>query len=179
MNPAANLILVGPTGAGKTCIGRHLAAHYSLRLRDADREVERRTGVSVGTIFECEGEAGFRVRERAMLAELLADDGVLLATGGGAVLDADNRRLLHARGFVVHLQVSPAQQLARLARDRTWPLLQRDDRDAVLEEMAIRRAPLYAEVADLQFDTDGYVAADAAARLIEQLGRHWQRGVAA
>ncbi len=179
MNPAANLILVGPMGAGKSCIGRRLAAHYGLRLVDADREVEQRTGASVGTIFECEGEAGFRARERAVLAELLADDGVLLATGGGAVLDADNRRLLRTRGFVVHLQVSPEQQLARLSRDKTRPLLQREDRDVVLTEMAARRAPLYAEVADLQFDTDGFLAADAAARLIEQLGRHWHRGVAA
>jgi len=179
MNPAANLILVGPTGAGKTCIGRRLAGHYGLRLHDTDREIERRTGASVGTIFECEGEAGFRIRERATLAQLLADDGVLLATGAGAVLDPDNRRLLQARGFVVHLRVSPAQQLARLAHDCSRPLLQRADRDAVLEEMAIRRAPLYAEVADMQFDTDGHAAADAAARLIEQLGRRWHRGVAA
>ncbi|MGH8084058.1 MAG: shikimate kinase [Lysobacter sp.] len=179
MNPAANLILVGPMGAGKSCIGRRLAEHYDLRLVDADREIEQRTGASVATIFECEGEAGFRSRERTALAELLAADGLLLATGGGAVLDAENRRLLRARGFVVHLQVSPAQQLARLARDTTRPLLQREDRETVLDEMATARAPLYAEVADLQFDTDGMVAADATARLIAQLGRHWQRGVAA
>lgn len=179
MNPAANLILVGPTGAGKSCIGRRLAEHYGLRLVDADREIEQRTGANVATIFECEGEAGFRARERAVLVELLADDGMLLATGGGAVLDPDNRQLLRARGFVVHLQVSPGQQLARLARDKTRPLLQREDRDAVLHEMATLRAPLYAEVADLRFDTDGFVSADATAQLIAQLGRHWQRGVAA
>lgn len=179
MNPAANLILVGPMGAGKSCIGRRLAEHYALRLVDADREIEQRTGASVATIFECEGEAGFRARERTALGELLAGDGLLLATGGGAVLDAENRRLLRARGFVVHLQVSPAQQLARLARDTTRPLLQRDDREAVLDEMAMARAPLYAEVADLQFDTDGLLATDAAARLIVQLDRRWQRGVAA
>lgn len=179
MNPAANLILVGPTGAGKTCIGRRLAEHYGLRLVDADREIEQRTGASVGTIFECEGEAGFRARERAVLAELLDGDGVVLATGGGAVLAVDNRRLLRARGFVVHLQVSPEQQLARLARDRTRPLLQRDDRDAVLNEMAVVRAPLYAEVADLHFNTNGFAAAEATARLIELLRHHWRRGVAA
>ena len=176
MNPAANLILVGPMGAGKSCIGRRLAEHYRLRLVDADREIEQRTGASVGTIFECEGEAGFRARERAALVELLADDGILLATGGGAVLDPDNRQLLRTRGFVVHLEVSPAQQLARLARDTSRPLLQREDRDAVLDDMAVRRAPLYAEVADLRFDTDGFVAADATVRLVEKLDRLWQRG---
>jgi len=179
MNPAANLILVGPTGAGKSSIGRHLAEHFALRLADADREIEQRTGASVGTIFECEGEAGFRARERAVLAELLAGDGVLLATGGGAVLDPDNRHLLRTRGFVVHLQVSPAQQLARLERDRSRPLLQRPDRDAVLHEMARLRTPLYAQVADLAFDTDGLAAADAGTRLAGELQQRWQRGAAA
>ena len=179
MNPAANLILVGPMGAGKSCIGRRLAGHYGLRLVDADREVEQRTGVSVGTIFECEGEAGFRERERAVLADLLAEDGILLATGGGAVLDPANRRLLGARGYVVHLQVSPAQQLLRLARDKTRPLLQREDRQAVLEDMATRRGPLYAEVADLSFDTNGLATDDATAELLDLLSSRWQRGAAA
>lgn len=179
MNTAANLILVGPTGAGKSCIGRQLAERYGLRLADADREIEQRTGASVGTIFECEGEAGFRARERAVLAELLDDDGVLLATGAGAVLDPGNRRLLRERGFVVHLQVSPVQQLARLERDRSRPLLQRPDRDAVLHEMARLRTPLYVQVADLSFDTDGLGAADAAARLAGELQQRWQRGAAA
>ena len=179
MNPAANLILVGPMGAGKSCIGRRLAEHYGLRLVDADREIEQRTGATVGTIFECEGEAGFRARERAVLAELLADDGLLLATGGGAVLDPGNRQLLASRGFVVHLQVSPAQQLLRLARDKTRPLLQREDRHEVLDGMATLRGPLYAEVADLGFDTNGLGAGDAAGRLVELLAHRWQRGVVA
>ncbi|MFC3550992.1 shikimate kinase [Lysobacter cavernae] len=175
MNPASNLILIGPMGAGKTCIGRHLAERFGLHLADADREIEQRSGASVATIFECEGEAGFRDRERAALAEVLAGDGVLLATGGGAVLDADNRRLLRERGFVVHLQVSVEQQLERLARDRTRPLLARGDREQVLRELAILRAPLYAEVADLSFDTDQISAADAALRLAHLLESHWQR----
>jgi shikimate kinase len=179
MNPAANLILVGPTGAGKSCIGRRLALRYGLRLADADREIEQRTGASVATIFECEGEAGFRARERAVLAELLAGDGLLLATGAGAVLDPENRRLLRQRGFVVHLQVSPAQQLARLERDRSRPLLQRPDRDAVLHEMARLRTPLYTQVADFAFDTDGLAAPEAAARLAGELRQRWQRGAAA
>ena len=179
MNPAPNLILVGPTGAGKSCIGRRLAEHFDLRLADCDRAIEQQTGASVATIFECEGEAGFRQRESAMLAELLADDGVLVATGAGAVLDAANRALLRRRGYVVHLQVTPARQLERLARDHTRPLLQRHDRDEVLRSMAVVRTRLYRAVADLEFDTEALEAAEAAARLAFELGRRWQRGAAA
>src|SRR5690606_27843829 len=114
MNPAANLILVGPTGAGKSCIGRRLAEHYGLRLVDLDREIERCTGAAIPMIFECEGEAGFRARESAALAGSLAGSGhagsgMVLAVGAGAVLDEDNRRLMRDGGFVVHLQVTPEQ----------------------------------------------------------------------
>ena len=176
MNPAPHLILVGPMGAGKSCIGRHLAAHFGLPFADTDRAVEQRAGASVAAIFECEGEAGFRVRERAELAELLGgEDGVLLATGGGAVIEAGNRRLLRERGFVVHLQVDVDQQLLRLARDRTRPLLARDDRGQVLHDLATARAPLYAEVADLAFDTGRLSAAESATRLAARLERQWRR----
>ena len=176
MNPASNLILVGPMGAGKSCIGRRLAAHFGLPFSDADREIEERTGASVTTIFECEGEPGFRARERAALAGVLGgQDGVLLATGGGAVLDADNRRLLREGGFVVHLHVDVDQQLQRLARDHTRPLLARDDREQVLKDLAASRAPLYAEVADLRFDTGQLTAAEATTRLAAVLEQQWQR----
>ena len=175
MNPSRNLILVGPMGAGKSCIGRRLAERYGLPFVDADREIERRTGTSVTTIFECEGEAGFRARERAALAELAALDGAVIATGGGAVLDPATRGLLRERGFVVHLQVAVAQQLERLARDRTRPLLARDDREQVLNDLAARRGPLYAEVADLAFDTGRSTGAEAAERLGRQLDAAWQR----
>ena len=175
MNPAANLILVGPMGAGKSCIGRRLAEHYALRLVDADREIEQRTGASVATIFECEGEAGFRARETATLAELLAGDEHLVATGGGAVLDPANRRLLRERGFVVYLRIDVHGQLQRLARDRARPLLQREDREDVLRQLALVREPLYAEVADLGFDTGDMAPAGAAAALAQLLAAHWQR----
>lgn len=175
MNPASNLILVGPMGAGKTCIGKRLAERFGLRLVDADREIEQRTGVSVAAIFEHEGEAGFRARESAVLAELLALDGLLLATGGGAVLAADNRRLLSERGFVVQLLVSVEQQLERLALDRSRPLLARGDREQVLRQLAEARAPLYAQVADLRFDTGAMSAADAALKLAVELEAHWHR----
>ena len=176
MNPAPNLILIGPMGAGKSCIGRRLAAHFGLPFTDADREIEERTGASVTTIFECEGEPGFRARERAALAQVLGGHGgVLLATGGGAVLDADNRRLLRERGFVVHLHVDVDQQLQRLARDHTRPLLARDDREQVLHDMASSRAPLYDEIADLRFDTGQLTATEAATRLAAMLEQRWQR----
>jgi shikimate kinase len=106
---------------------------------------------------------------------MLSARGVLLATGGGAVLDADNRRLLRELGFVVHLHVSVAQQLERLARDHTRPLLARDDREQVLHNMAAARAPLYAEVADLRFDTDHLTSAAATGMLVAILDQRWQR----
>jgi shikimate kinase len=183
MKLAPNLILVGPMGAGKSCIGHHLTAHTGLRLVDLDDEIERRAGGNISAIFEHEGEAGFRRREHQALADLLAvdrpADGLLLATGGGVVLDVGNRRLLRGRGFIVHLHAEPSTQLARLAGDTTRPLLQRDDPGAVLRELAGQRAPLYAEVADLRFATDGLDAADAAALLAAQLRLHWRRGVPA
>lgn len=179
MNPASNLILVGPMGAGKTCIGQALAARFGLRLLDADHEIEKHSGNSVTGIFQNEGEAGFRARERAMLAQLLSSDGVLLATGGGAVLDPDNRALLRSRGFVVYLQVSVEQQLERLARDTSRPLLARPDREQVLRDLASTRAPLYEQVADLRFDTADLSASAAAQRLADLLALQWQRpGVA-
>ena len=179
MNPASNLILVGPMGAGKTSIGQRLAERCGLRLRDADHEIERETGASVTQLFEREGEAGFRLRENAMLARLLQEDGIVLSTGGGAVLDPDNRALLRRRGFVVHLHAAVERQLARLAHDRTRPLLARPDREQVLRELAATRTPLYAEVADLSFDAGDLDPDAAASQLIHLLSQRWQRPGAA
>ena len=179
MNPASNLVLVGPMGAGKTSIGRRLAELFHLHFVDADRDIELRTGAAVGTIFECEGESGFRARERSVLFELLGHDQQLISTGGGAVLDADNRLHMRERGFVVYLQVSVEGQLQRLSRDRARPLLQRDDREQVLRDLAVARAPLYAEVADVCFDTEGLTSFDAANALAALLENRWQREVLA
>lgn len=178
MESAPNLVLIGPMGAGKTSIGRRLAERYGLAFVDADREIEARTGATVATLFECEGEAGFRDRERAVLAELLTIDGAVIATGGGAVLDAGTRRLLRERGFVVHLHVSVDRQLARLARDHTRPLLRGsgdDAREAVLLRLAEARDPLYADTADLRFDTGTSGPAEAAVRLHALLDTRWRR----
>jgi len=182
MKPAAttttNIILVGPMGAGKSRIGRELAWRCGRRLVDADAEIEREAGISITGIFQRDGEAGFRQRERDMLAALLQDDGLVLATGGGAVLDADTRALLVERGFVVHLHASPATQVQRIAGDTARPLLQQDDPAAVLRALAIERAPLYAAVADLRIDTDGLDPADVVAKILASLPTNPIRNVA-
>ncbi len=180
MNPAPNLVLVGPMGSGKTSIGRRLADRFGLRFVDADHHVEQQSGATISAIFEHVGEAGFRQREAAALAGLLAGERLLVATGGGAVLGEANRRLMRERGFVVYLQAGLESQLKRLHRDRSRPLLQRPDREQVLRELARLREPLYREVADLVLDTDGLSAAEAVSRLGLQLAQHWTiEGVAA
>jgi shikimate kinase len=176
MNPASNLILVGPMGAGKTSIGRRLACQLGLAFVDADHLLEERTGATVALVFELEGEAGFRRREQELLRELCAGRDQLIATGGGAVLDPATRGLMGRSGFVVHLHASVRQQLARLDRDRVRPLLAAPDRRERLHALARVRDPLYAEVADLRFDSDGLAVSVAAERLRVLLDAHWQRG---
>lgn len=148
MNPSPNLFLIGPSGAGKTSIGRRLAAHYGLPFLDLDREIEAHTGVEIATIFDIEGEAGFRQREAAILDELSHHEGMVLACGAGAILDPGNRRCLAERGFVLWLDASIEQQLERLSRDRQRPLLAAGDRRQRLLDMAARRTPLYQAAAD-------------------------------
>ena len=161
----ASIFLVGPMGAGKTSIGRRLAAETGRAFRDSDRALSERTGVSVAEIFEREGEAGFRRRERALLEELTREPEVVLATGGGAVLDADNRSRLGARGVVVYLRAAPAAQWRRLRADRTRPLLDVADPRRELERLYAERHPLYQELCDHRLDTDGLGVREACARL--------------
>lgn len=174
MQAAPNLILVGPMGAGKSSIGRRLAGRLGLSFVDLDEEIERRSGASVATIFDCEGEPGFRARERAVLADCLSQAGQVIATGGGTVLDENSRALMRERGFVVYLQVAVPAQLARLARERSRPLLDCDDREDVLRRLASQREPLYREVADLTFDTGEDTARTAATGLARLLTEHWR-----
>ncbi len=175
MNPSSNLFLVGPMGAGKSTIGRRLAAHFGLPFIDLDEEIERRNGVSVALIFELEGEAGFRSRESRLIEELSCRDGVVLATGGGAVLAETNRRVLHGHGFVLYLSATVAQQLSRLARDVKRPLLQAPDRRERLEAMAAQRNPLYEEIADLTVTGSNTAVAQAARQIAARLETQWQR----
>lgn len=179
MNPAPNLVLVGPTGAGKTSIGRRLAERFGLAFVDVDHHVEQAAGSSIARMFENLGEAVFREREREALAELLAGEGRLVSTGAGAVLDPANRALIRARGYVVHLHVGVDEQLRRLARDTSRPLLRADDRAATLHAMAQARTSLYRELADLSINTDSLTSADATGQLVLALARGWQRPGAA
>jgi shikimate kinase len=150
-----NVFLIGPMGSGKSAVGRQLARRLDLEFIDADNELERRTGVDIAYIFEREGEAGFRTRERELLDGLSAREGIVLATGGGAVLDADTRSRLRSRGRVVYLRASVDQQLARTRHGTHRPLLNNADPRGTLERLMTIREPLYEEVADIVSNTDG------------------------
>jgi shikimate kinase len=167
--------LIGPMGAGKTAIGKELARQLRLDFLDADQEIERRTGVDIPLIFEKEGEAGFRRREREIIAELTQRERVVLATGGGAVLDPANREALQSRGFVIYLKASLDAQAARTAQNRNRPLLQTEDPQARLKQLFELRAPLYEGLAQLTMDTDSGQVKQITQRIIDELGR---RGVA-
>jgi shikimate kinase len=164
-----NVFLVGPMGAGKTSIGRLLARGLGLAFVDLDEAIVARTGASVALIFELEGESGFRDRESAMLAEVAGRSGQVVATGGGTVLRAENRRRMRESGIVVHLDVGVDEQLARLARDTTRPLLATPDRESRLRAMATERTPLYADAANLRVPTRGSTPIATARRLAEAL----------
>lgn len=149
-----NIFLVGPMGAGKSTIGRQLAEALSFNFEDSDHEIQRRTGVDIPTIFEYEGEEGFRKREEQVIADLTEQDGIVLATGGGAVLRETNRQRLTARGVVIYLHCSPEQQFARTNRDRNRPLIQTADPLQSLRDIMDIREPLYRQVADLVVSTE-------------------------
>jgi len=155
MKTPGNLFLTGPMGAGKSTIGRQLSRQLRMTFYDSDREIENRTGVDIPLIFELEGEQGFRKRERLVIDKLTSLPNIVLATGGGAILDADNRKHLAERGLVIYLHASVNQQLARTKHDRNRPLLQTDNPRQRLEDLMQLRDPLYREIADLVIDTDG------------------------
>lgn len=149
-----NIFLVGPMGAGKSTVGRQLAEALGYEFRDSDQEIQRRTGVDIPTIFEFEGEEGFRKRERDVVEELAQEDGIVLATGGGVVLTPENRQHLAARGFVIYLHCSPEQQFARTARDRSRPLIDTEDPQQRLRDIMAEREPIYRQVADMVVSTE-------------------------
>ena len=159
-------------GAGKSTIGRCLAAVLRRRFYDSDREIERRTGASISLIFEVEGEPGFRAREKAVIDDLTCLKNIVLATGGGAVLDPDNRAHLANRGRVIYLYASTDELLRRTARDRSRPLLQTPDRRARLEQLMAQRDPLYREVADVVIETGNYRIRRVVNDILRQLNPH-------
>ena len=149
MDVPSNIFLIGPMGAGKSTIGRRLAAAVDKVFVDADHALEDRTGVEIPLIFELEGEAGFRKRESELLAQLVRREGIVLATGGGVVLSAQNRAHLAEHGFVVYLDAPIDLLVARVARDRHRPLMQTADPKATMQEIMHIRDPLYRESADI------------------------------
>ena len=164
-----NIFLVGLMGAGKTTVGKLLAKHLGKRFFDADHEIVERTGVSIPTIFEIEGEAGFRARERTVIDELTQRANVVLATGGGAVLCAANRACLRERGCVIYLRANTYDLWLRTKGDRNRPLLMTADPLARLNELYEQRDALYQEVAHLTVDTSRKNVHTLVARLEEQL----------
>ena len=155
MNHASNIFLVGPMGAGKTSVGRQLAKALKREFLDSDKEIEDRTGVSIPTIFDIEGESGFRTREQQIINELTQYDKLILATGGGAVLNKDNQKALQSRGIVFYLNASIDQLFQRTHRDRNRPLLQTDNPKQKITELLEIRDPIYRSVADYVIETDG------------------------
>lgn len=153
MSRADNIFLIGAMGAGKSTIGRHLAELLGKEFQDSDQEIEKRTGASIPLIFEIEGEAGFRIRESSILDDLTRKSNMVLATGGGVILSADNRRILHARGVVVYLHAPLDTILQRTRRDRHRPLLQTADRRRTLEAILKAREPIYQQTADIVVET--------------------------
>ena len=165
-----NIFLVGPMGAGKSTIGRHLADELHLDFYDSDQEIERRSGADIAWIFDLEGEDGFRAREENIINDLTDKQGIVLATGGGSIVTKAVRNRLSARGIVVYLQTTIDKQVARTQRDKRRPLLQNDDPEQVLRDLADLRNPPYEEVADYVVDTDDQSARAVANQIISKIG---------
>jgi shikimate kinase len=157
-----NIFLIGPMGSGKSAVGRQLAKMLRREFHDSDAVIEARTGVDIPLIFEKEGEAGFRRREREVIEALTALDDVVIATGGGAILDPGNRAALASRGLVVYLDASVEQQLERTRLSSHRPLLETPDPAARLAALMLERAPLYRELAALTVATDGRMVREVA-----------------
>lgn len=164
-----NVFLIGPMGSGKTAVGKQLARALNLEFIDADAEIERRTGVNIPFIFEKEGEAGFREREREVIDALTQLESVVIATGGGAILLPENRERLEKRGCVVYLETSVAQQLERTRHSKQRPLLNTDDPESKLQALMAAREPLYQSIADITVNTDGQRVAAVCDKILSEL----------
>ena len=169
----SNIYLIGPMGSGKTTLGQRVAKQLEMEFLDCDQNLEKQTGASVNLIFDVEGESGFRIRESKMLKVLTSRSNVLLATGGGTVLEHENREMLKQTGLVVYLQTPVSLQLHRLRKDRTRPLLQNNDRRQKLTRLAADRNPIYEELADLIFPARKGGLETTAQHLVEAILSHW------
>lgn len=150
------ICLIGPMGSGKTTIGNRLAQRLDIRFEDSDRDIQRRTGVDIPYIFETEGEDGFRRREMSSISDLLcAEEDMVLATGGGAVIKTENRENMAMHSTVIYLKTSVEQQMLRTKKDKNRPLLQTDDPHKRLQDLYEARSPLYEGLADILVITDG------------------------
>lgn len=166
MKKGENIFLIGPMGAGKTAVGKQIARILGLEFADSDSDIERRTGVDISFIFEKEGEEGFRRRERVAIEELTKRPGIVLATGGGAILSPANRTALTSRGTVIYLHASVWQQMARTRHSTNRPLLQTPDPKGRLENLMATREPIYRDIADIVVDTDGRRVKEVAKEIV-------------
>ncbi len=164
-----NIFLVGPMGAGKSTVGRYLAKSLGRDFFDSDKEIERRTGVAISWIFEKEGEIGFREREQKVIAELTKKKNIVLATGGGAILAEENRRVLRSRGHVVYLSASVAQLIRRTDKDQNRPLLQTENPAETIRQLIAERDPLYLDVADVVIKTGEQSIQHAVAHVLDKI----------
>ena len=175
MATPSRLFLIGPMGVGKTTIGKQLAERLELPFRDSDHELERRTGVDIATIFDIEGEEGFRRREEAMIAALTSLERVVLATGGGVILNDANCQCLTDRGTVIYLRAPVAKLYRRTQGNRKRPLLQTDDPRQTLTELLQQREPLYSKIADITINTGKHPIYNSVNKVLEQLERMEKR----
>ncbi|PPI87848.1 shikimate kinase AroK [Candidatus Pantoea edessiphila] len=165
-----NIFLVGPMGAGKSTIGRHLANQLNMDFFDSDQEIERRTGADITWVFDVEGENGFRDREEKIINELTEKQGIILATGGGSIKSQKTRNRLSARGIIVYLETTVEKQLSRTQRDKKRPLLQVNlSPIQILTTLAQERNPLYREIADITVSTDHQSTKIVANQIIHML----------
>ncbi|QJC34624.1 shikimate kinase AroK [Enterobacteriaceae endosymbiont of Donacia crassipes] len=170
-----NIFLIGPMGAGKSTIGRHLANLLKMDFFDSDQEIERRTGADINWVFDVEGEEGFRKREKKIIDEITKKQGIILATGGGSIQSKETRKILSSRGIVVYLKTTIEKQLSRTKRDKKRPLLKNKQNKLakeILENLAKKRNHLYDEIADIIIKTDEQSAKIVANQLISLLEKN-------
>jgi shikimate kinase len=169
-----NIFLIGSMGAGKSTVGRNLARRLKLDFYDSDREIEKICGVNIPTIFEYEGEAGFRQREAKIINELTALSPIVLATGGGSVLSEENRQVLSKRGLVVYLHVGLREQFLRISCDKNRPLLQTENPRETLKNLMLERTPIYENLADLRVNSTNRNMRHVIERIIKHIQKKQQ-----